>query len=157
MACVHLCHKQNLSLKIQTYNTKIALHAAFKPLYLPLHETIFCLKFLAATSNLRVAQNLVHLGKFLHFSQKVVFCFVLRRQCRISQDNASQLTKFQAVSHSDSSFPPKTQMCRMTSSLDLGPTCMVLEVVFRLNFSSCGNRNGFSFDDVRQCLILNGW
>ena len=27
-------------------------------------------KFLAATSNLRVEQNLVHLGRFLHFSQK---------------------------------------------------------------------------------------
>ena len=31
---------------------------------------------------------------------------------------------------------------------------MVLEIVFRLNFSSCGNRNGFSFDDAR--LPLNG-
>ena len=29
-------------------------------------------KSLAATSNLRVEQNLVHLGRFLHFSQKVV-------------------------------------------------------------------------------------
>ena len=29
-------------------------------------------KFLAATSSLRVEQNLVHLGRFLHFSQKVV-------------------------------------------------------------------------------------
>ena len=29
-------------------------------------------KFLAATSNLRVEQNLVHLGRLLHFSQKVV-------------------------------------------------------------------------------------
>ena len=29
-------------------------------------------KFLAATSNLRVEQNSVHLGRFLHFSQKVV-------------------------------------------------------------------------------------
>ena len=28
--------------------------------------------FLAETSNLRVEQNLVHLGRFLHFSQKVV-------------------------------------------------------------------------------------
>ena len=41
-----------------------------------MHETIFCLKdrsfYLAATSNLRVEQNLVHLGRFLHFSQKVV-------------------------------------------------------------------------------------
>ena len=34
----------------------------------------FCQKtdVLAATSNLRVEQNLVHLGRFLHFSQKVV-------------------------------------------------------------------------------------
>ena len=31
---------------------------------------------------------------------------------------------------------------------------MVLKVVSRLNFSSCGNRNGFSFDDAR--LRLNG-
>ena len=29
-------------------------------------------KFLSATSNLRVEQNLVHLGRFMHFSQKVV-------------------------------------------------------------------------------------
>ena len=28
-------------------------------------------KCLAATSNLRVEQNLMHLGRFLHFSQKV--------------------------------------------------------------------------------------
>ena len=35
-------------------------------------ETIFVKrpKFLAATSNLRVEQNLAHLGRFLHFSQK---------------------------------------------------------------------------------------
>ena len=31
---------------------------------------------------------------------------------------------------------------------------MVLKVVSRLNFSSCGNRNGFSFDDAR--LRQNG-
>ena len=39
-----------------------------------MHETIFCQKteVLAATSNLRVEQTLVHLGTFLHFSQKVV-------------------------------------------------------------------------------------
>ena len=39
-----------------------------------MHETIFVKrpKFLAATSNLRVEQNLVHLGRFLYFSQKVV-------------------------------------------------------------------------------------
>ena len=29
-------------------------------------------QFLAATSNLRAEQNLVHLGKCLHFSRKVV-------------------------------------------------------------------------------------
>ena len=29
-------------------------------------------KFLAATSNVRVEQHSVHLGRFLHFSQKVV-------------------------------------------------------------------------------------
>ena len=39
-----------------------------------MHETIFVKrpKFLAATSNLRVEQNLMHLGRFLHFSQTVV-------------------------------------------------------------------------------------
>ena len=39
-----------------------------------MHKTIFCHKteVFAATSNLRVEQNLVHLGRFLHFSQKVV-------------------------------------------------------------------------------------
>ena len=67
-------HKQNLSSKIQAYSTKIAWYAAFKPPYLPMRETISCQrpKFLAATSNLRVEQNLVHLGRFWHFSQKVV-------------------------------------------------------------------------------------
>ena len=29
-------------------------------------------KFLSAASNLHVEQNLVHLGRFMHFSQKVV-------------------------------------------------------------------------------------
>ena len=44
------------------------------PPYLPMHETIFCQKteVLAATSNFRAEQNLVHFGKFLHFNQKVV-------------------------------------------------------------------------------------
>ena len=40
-----------------------------------MHETIFFVKkpkFLSITFNLRVEQNLVHLGRFLHFSQKVV-------------------------------------------------------------------------------------
>ena len=70
------CHKQNLSSKIQEYSRKIAWYAAFKPPYLLMHETIFCQKtkekFLASTSNLREEENLVHLGRFLHFSQKVV-------------------------------------------------------------------------------------
>ena len=39
-----------------------------------MHEIIFCQKteVLTATSNLRVEQNLVHFGRFLYFSQKVV-------------------------------------------------------------------------------------
>ena len=39
-----------------------------------MHETIFCqkTKVLAETFNLRVEQNLVHLGRFLHVSQEVV-------------------------------------------------------------------------------------
>ena len=39
-----------------------------------MHETIFVKrpKFLAATSNLRVEQNFVYLGRLLHFGQKVV-------------------------------------------------------------------------------------
>ena len=38
---------------------------------MPMHKTIFFKrpKFLAATSNLRAEQSLVHLGRFLHFSQ----------------------------------------------------------------------------------------
>ena len=32
-------------------------------------------KFLAATSNVRVEQHLVHLGRFLHFSQEVALAF----------------------------------------------------------------------------------
>ena len=48
--------------------------SALKPPYLPMHGTIFCqkTKILAATSNLPVEQNLEHLGRLLHFSQKVV-------------------------------------------------------------------------------------
>ena len=39
-----------------------------------MHEKIFVKrpKFLAGTSNFRAEQNLVHLGRFLRFSQKVV-------------------------------------------------------------------------------------
>ena len=39
-----------------------------------MHETIFVKKqkFLSATSNLRVEKNLVHLVRFMHFSQKLV-------------------------------------------------------------------------------------
>ena len=45
------------------------------PPYLPMRETIFFVKrkkFIAATYNLRADKNLVHLGRLLHFSQKVV-------------------------------------------------------------------------------------
>ena len=39
-----------------------------------MYETIFVKgpKFLSTTSNLRAEQNLVHLGRFMHFSQKGV-------------------------------------------------------------------------------------
>ena len=39
-----------------------------------MHETIFVKRpqFLSTTSNLRVEQNLVNLGRFLHFSQIAV-------------------------------------------------------------------------------------
>ena len=67
------CHKQNLSSKIQHATQKL-------PDMLPLHVFANARdnflskdpKFLAATSNLRIEQNLVRLGRFLHFSQKVV-------------------------------------------------------------------------------------
>ena len=60
------CHQQNLSSKIKAYNTKL-------PDMLPLSPRICqCMrqfsvkrpKLLSATSNLRVEQNLVHLGRF---------------------------------------------------------------------------------------------
>ena len=41
-------------------------------------------KFLVATSNLREEQNLVHLGRFLHFSQKVVG--VILKQALVATD-----------------------------------------------------------------------
>ena len=39
-----------------------------------MHEVIFVKrpKFLSATSDLHVEQNLVHSGRFMHFGQKVV-------------------------------------------------------------------------------------
>ena len=45
-----------------------------------MHETIFCHKteVLAATSNLRVEQTLVHLGRFLHLSQTVVGVILIK-------------------------------------------------------------------------------
>ena len=55
----------------QCYNeTKKPSAYRVKLPYLPMHETIFCQKtqVLAATSNLLVEQNLMHLGRFLHFS-----------------------------------------------------------------------------------------
>ena len=39
-------------------------------------------KFLAATYNLRVERNLVHLGRFLHFSQKVVGVTLSTDNCK---------------------------------------------------------------------------
>ena len=41
-------------------------------MHLPMHETIFCQKTEVFSTNLHVEQNLVHLGRVLHFSQKVV-------------------------------------------------------------------------------------
>ena len=38
--------------------------------YLPMHETSFCQKFLASTSNLHAEQNLVHLGRFCILAKK---------------------------------------------------------------------------------------
>ena len=48
-----------------------------------MHETIFFKrpKFLEATSNLCVEQNFVHLGRFLHFNQKVIGVTLIRFTC----------------------------------------------------------------------------
>ena len=80
---------------------------------------------------------------------------LLMRQHRISQDNATQLINFRQC-HAQPSPPPSSQDPNVQNDAKawLRAYCMVLEVVFRLNFSSCGNRSGFSFDDAR--LHLNG-
>ena len=50
---VTYCHKQNLSSKIQAYNTKVAWYAAFKPPYLPVDEKTFCEKAEVFNSNIQ--------------------------------------------------------------------------------------------------------
>ena len=76
MTCVNLFPQAKFEFKDSSIQHKNCLiYAAFKPPYLPMHETNSFVKrpkFLAATSNLRVEQNLVHLGRFLHSGQKVV-------------------------------------------------------------------------------------
>ena len=74
MTGVHLLPQAKFEFKDSSMQHKIAWYAAFNSRHLTMHETIFCQRpnFLAATSNLREEQNLVHLGRFLHFSQKVV-------------------------------------------------------------------------------------
>ena len=74
MTCVPLLPQAKFEFKDSSIQHKNCRYTAFKPPYLPMHETIFVkrLKFLTSTSNLRVEQNSVHLGRFLHFSQKVV-------------------------------------------------------------------------------------
>ena len=71
MTCVHLLPQAKFGLKRFKHTTQKL------PDMLPLSPHIWqCMrqffvkrpKFLAATSNLHVEQNLVHLGRFLHFS-----------------------------------------------------------------------------------------
>ena len=73
--CVHLLPQAKFEFKDSSIQHKIF------PDMLPLSPRICqCMrqffvkrpKFLAATSNLRVEKNLVHLDRFLHFNQKVV-------------------------------------------------------------------------------------
>ena len=74
MTCVYLCHKQNLNSKIE-YTTQILPDMlSLSPRICQCMRYFFVKrpKFLSAASNLRVEQNLVHLGRFIHFSQKVV-------------------------------------------------------------------------------------
>ena len=76
MTCVHLLPQAKFELKDSSIQQKIVLYAAFKPPYLSMYmrQVIFMKrpKFLAASYNLLVEQNLVHLSRFLHFSQNVV-------------------------------------------------------------------------------------
>ena len=75
MTCVHLLPQAKFEFKDSSIHTTQKL-----PDTLPLSPRICqCMrqffvkrpKFLVATSNLRVEQNLMHLGGFLHFSQQV--------------------------------------------------------------------------------------
>ena len=74
MTCVHLLPQAKFEFKDSSIQHKNGLICCFKPPYLPMNETIFCQKteVSAATSSLHVEQNLVHLGRFLRFRQKVV-------------------------------------------------------------------------------------
>ena len=54
------------------------------------------MRLLAATSNLRIEQNLVHLGRFLHFSQEVVGV-TLKTQAFVSNFQFSYRAKFSAL------------------------------------------------------------
>ena len=71
MTCVELLPQGKCEFQDRLYNQNIALYDAFKLPYLPMHEKLFFVerpRFLSATSNVPVEQNLVHLGRFMHFS-----------------------------------------------------------------------------------------
>ena len=83
MTCVHLLPQAKFEFKdssIQQKNCLICL-LPLSPRICQCMRQLFVKrpKFLAATSNLHVEQNLVHLGRLLHFSQKVVGVTLIRR------------------------------------------------------------------------------
>ena len=61
MTCVRFLPQAKLELKYSSIQQKYCLICCLKPPYLPMHETFFfvkTLKFLSATSNLRVKHNI---------------------------------------------------------------------------------------------------
>ena len=79
MTCVHLLPQAKFELKDSSIQRqKLPDMLPLSPRICKCTRQFFETEVLAATSNLRVEQNLVYLGRFLHFSQKVVGVILIK-------------------------------------------------------------------------------
>ena len=76
---------------------------------------------------------------------------MLRRQHRISQDNATRLINFRQC-HAQP-LPSQHPNVQNEAKPRLSAYCVVLKVIFRFNLSSCGNRKMDSVLMIRNCAL----
>ena len=137
---------------VQTVRTLIS--ASDVPFYRPKrslpYSTLLCITFNVSGDS---RPSFVTKAKWI--SIIVNYSYSALRQRRISQDNVTQLINFKQRN----SYTPPSQNPNVQNDAKpwLRAYCMVLEIVFRVNFSYCGNKNGFSFDDARLPLNSRLW